>query len=337
MTLPLGVAGAAPAAADNPIAYKIVTASPSGTYYQIGRDLGAYVAPQANVALSALTSAGSVENVRRLRYEPGVKLALVQSDVHQAYLDEAANGNEEARALVTPLRLVMPLYNEEIYLIVRADSPLNYVHEIGAARINIGPAGSGTAMTARTLYRLMFHKPIDEPNVSSATSEDALGKLVTDRSVDVVFVVAGQPAKLLADMKPEARRLVKLLKVDRANATNASVLQTYFPATVLGSNYPNLLSQDLPAFAVKSLLVTYDYRNETSVTHLVRFARSLCQNFATLQANGHPKWREVRIALPDLGRGWSYFAPTENELRACPARQSQSACSPEQKALGLCK
>ena len=41
--------------------------------------------------------------------------------------------------MIRPLRVIMPLYNEEIYFIVRADSPLNYVHEIKDAKINVGP------------------------------------------------------------------------------------------------------------------------------------------------------------------------------------------------------
>ena len=58
--------------------------------------------------------------------------------------------------MIRPLRVIMPLYNEEIYFIVRADSPLNYIHEIKDAKINAGQLGSGTALTATTLYRLMF-------------------------------------------------------------------------------------------------------------------------------------------------------------------------------------
>ena len=81
-----------------PIEYKIVTASERGTYIQIGRDLARFVAPDAGIKLDVLPSAGSAENVRRLRYEPGVKLAMVQSDVYQAFLDQAAEGNAEASA-----------------------------------------------------------------------------------------------------------------------------------------------------------------------------------------------------------------------------------------------
>src|SRR6186997_3572848 len=141
------LAGQTAQAAAPPIPYKIVTASERGTYIQIGRDLAKFVAPAANVELEVLPSAGSAENVQRLRFEPGVKFALVQSDVYQAFLDFAAGGNAEAGDMIRPLRVIMPLYNEEIYFIVRADSDLNYVHEIRDARINAGELGSGTALT----------------------------------------------------------------------------------------------------------------------------------------------------------------------------------------------
>jgi TRAP-type uncharacterized transport system substrate-binding protein len=64
---------------------KIVTASARGTYIQIGRDIASIVAPSADIELDVLPSAGSAENVRRLRYEPGVKFAIVQSDVYQRF------------------------------------------------------------------------------------------------------------------------------------------------------------------------------------------------------------------------------------------------------------
>ncbi len=134
----------------------IVTASERGTYFRIGQDLARYVAPAADIDLVAATSAGSVENVRRLRSEQGVKFALVQSDVYQGYLDMAAAGNRAAAALVRPLRVILPLYNEEICFFVRADAPWSFVHEIRGARINAGETGSGTALTTATLYRLMF-------------------------------------------------------------------------------------------------------------------------------------------------------------------------------------
>jgi len=324
-------------------AYKIVTASARGTYIVIGRDLASFVAPQADIDLEALPSAGSAENVRRLRYEPGVKLAIVQSDVFQAFLDQAASGNAEAGAMIRPLRVIMPLYNEEIYFLVRADSDMNYVHEIKGARINAGELGSGTALTTATLYRLMFSEPLPDSKATFLSNEDALVKLITDKSVDVVVVVAGQPAKLLVDMHPEVRQYIKLLKFDPNQAASKAALKTYFPATVLATNYPNLLTEDVAGLAVKAFLVTYDYHLAQTKDSLAHFARSLCENFKTLQDKGHPKWREVQLALPALGQGWSYYQPTAKELRGCmsvraaPKAPPRRACTQQERILGLCE
>ncbi|MEP6943413.1 MAG: TAXI family TRAP transporter solute-binding subunit [Betaproteobacteria bacterium] len=323
--------------------YKIVTASDRGTYIKIGRDLAQFVAPMANIDLDALPSAGSAENVRRLRYEEGVKFALVQSDVYQAFLDMAASGNAEAGDIIRPLRVIMPLYNEEIYFIVRADSERNYVHEIRNARINAGELGSGTALTSATLYRLMFGEPLPDASATYLSNEDALVKLITDKTVDVVAIVAGQPAKLLADMKPEARQHIKLLKFDPNQSSSKAALKSYFPATVRAASYPNLLTEDLSGLAVKAFLVTYDYRLRGTANNMRQFARSLCKNFSTLQEKGHPKWREVQLALPDLGRGWFYFAPTSQEIRSCIAgapkeiARPAKACTQQERILGLCQ
>jgi uncharacterized protein len=322
---------------------KIVTASTRGTYIQIGRDIASIVAPSADIDLEVLPSAGSAENVRRLRYEPGVKFAIVQSDVFQAFLDQAASGNAEANNMIRPLRVIVPLYNEEIYFIVRGDSNLNYIHEIKGAKINVGELGSGTALTSTTLYRLMFNEPVADANASYLSNEDALVKLISSNSLDVVAVIAGQPAKLLVDMKPEARQLIKLLKFDPNQAPSKAALKTYFSATVRATSYPNLLQEDVPALAVKAFLVTYDYNLRQTKDYLARFTRSLCQNFSALQEKGHPKWREVELALPELGRGWLYYPPTAAEIRSCIAARTKPksppvrACSQQERILGLCE
>jgi TRAP transporter TAXI family solute receptor len=319
--------------------YKIVTASEKGTYIVIGRDLATYVAAPAGIELESLPSAGSAENIRRLRFEAGVKFALVQSDVYQAFLDQAAAGNASAGTMIRPLRVILPLYNEEINFIVRADSPMNFVHEIKDARINTGPIGSGTALTTTTLYRLMFNAPLPEAKASFLSNEDALLKLITDKSVDVVAIVDGQPAKLFTDMKPEVRQFIKMLKVDPNHPATQAALKTYFNATLRADSYPNLLNEDLAALAVKAYLVTYDYNVQDTRANLARFARSLCQNFATLQAQGHPKWKEVDIAMPELGAGWSYYPQTAQELQRCieGRPKPKPKCTLENTVLGLCE
>jgi hypothetical protein len=331
--------GAAVAAAD----YKIVTANEKGTYFAIGVDLAKFVAPDATISLEVLPTAGSAANIKHLRYDPGVKFAIVQADVYQAFIDRAVAGNTEASTIIRPLRVILPLYNTEIHYIVRADSPLNYLHDIRNAKINGGILGSGAALITHTLYRMMFDGPIPEANASFLSNEEALVKLIGDKSVDVVVVAAGQPAPLIANMKPEAQKFIKLLKFDPAHPSSKLPLTVYSHSVVNASSYPNLLRESFTTISVGAFLVTYDFNLEGTVNHLTRFARSLCQNFSTLQAQGHPKWREVSLSLPTLGPGWTYYPPTTKEIRAClgkaktkvtakPARQ----CSAEERILGFC-
>jgi len=77
----------------------------------------------------------------------------------------------------------------------------------------------------------------------------------------------------------------------------------------------------------------------------VRFVRSLCQNFPLLQDQGHSKWRDVELAMPNLGAGWLYYEPTAKEITACvgpkaavpvPVSVTPSKCSQQAQLLGLC-
>ena len=104
---------------------------------------------------------------------------------------------------------------------------------------------------------------------------------------------------------------------------------------------------------MKAFLVTYDYNLEHTMRYLNAFADSLCRNFDTLQSQGHAKWKEVKLELPPLGKGWSYYPPMERTMRNCiaqrgvaapaGARQSrppgtpgQRSCTQQEKVLGLC-
>jgi TRAP transporter TAXI family solute receptor len=323
------------------ISYKIVTADSRGTYYALGKDLAKMVAPEADIDLEVMPTDGSAANMKLLRQEPGIKLAIVQADVYQAFIDRAQSNREAAR-IIRPLRVILPLYNTEIHYIVRADSELNYLHDLKNAKINGGLVGSGAAFITHTLYRMMFGGPIPEANDSFLPNDQALVKLITDKSIDVAVVAAGQPAPIIANMKPEAQKFIKLLKFDPSNPASKQAMSIYSPATVRASSYPNLLKEDFTTISVGAFLVTYDFSMQGTVEHLTRFARSLCRNFSTLQASGHPKWREVDLNLPALNDGWTYYGPTTREIRACRAGQSADAkpvkaCSPEEKILGFCK
>lgn len=311
----------------------IVDGSERGTNAQIVRGIATFVAKPADIEFDVRHSAGSSDTLARLREGGGQQFALLSADVAEALLGAAARGNIEAGRRFAPLRVIAPLHEEDIHFLVRSDSPLNFVHEIEHARINLGPLHGSTALTVATLYRLLFGAAIDERHTSFLSHQDALVKL-TERIVDVVALVSPNPARLLADMKPEARRFVKLLKFDAAHPGAGKALQVYSARTIPAANYVNLLVEDLPALAVKIYLVSHG-RNDALQ---MRFADSWCQNLPRLRVEGHPALSGLELGLPQLLSGWNYSQPFERGLRTCMEgkRAPAESCSQEERALGLC-
>lgn len=304
-------APAPPAISPMPAAHRfeIVAEAENSTDSRVARDLARFVAPYAGIDLGVLPSRGWSDGLAALHSQ--ARLAIVRYDALQAARRAAAAGKA-----IVPLRVIMPLYMEEIYFIARADSPLTFIHEIKDRRINTGPLQSSRRLTGTTLYERMFGTRIPVSEASFLTEKTALGQLVHDKTLDVVIVVAAQPAALLAGMTAETARSIKLLKLDRNNLASRKALQAFLPATVRATAYRPWLAQDTPTLAVMSFLVTSDTADRAEAEHLGTFVRTLCANLPALQRDGHPKWREVQPGL-QLPAGWPYAAPAEEAFRSC--------------------
>ncbi len=304
----------------------LVTSEEGETDFRIGRDLADYVARPAGLTLTVLPSRGGADNVHRLRDSADVDLAIVQYDVLQAFAEAARAGNRDAASLVRPLRIVAPLNTEEVYFIVRRDSPLHTTDDIRGARINVGPVGSGGAVTAASLYRQMFGKPLARSRTSYLDEHAALAALTIDRSIDVAILIAGQPTGALSRWTADARLFIRLLPVDPARPSSHAAYRAYFPATIRASSYPNWLADDVPTLSVLSFLVTSANRSDASARELDLFARSLCRNVGVLRERGHPKWREVDVTLK-LAIGFGYAPASLTDLDRCPPRTAPAAAA----------
>ena len=314
--------------------YKIVTGSKTGTYIEIGKDLAKYVAQDAGFNLEVRQSAGSQDNLRRLREEPGVKFAIVQHDIYHAYKGKARKGDPKAEWLINKLRVILPLYNEEVHIIVRANSNMTYFRDIEDKIINFGPPKSGTELTVSVLYHFMFGHHVPEEKAKHFTVKEALKELAK-KEIDVVVYVAGQPTNLFKDENP---KLYKFLQVNPNDRAFEKIRKLYPLSKLKQRSYPQILKKDLSTLTVKAFLITFNFRSEARA-EFAAFARSLCRNFARIQEQGHEKWKEVSLPLPPLPGGWAYYDATENILASCGKREplpDKIQCDPIDRILGLC-
>lgn len=304
----------------------------------MGRDLARLIARDAEIELDVRGVAGTPEALLRLRESSPLQLAIVQSDAALAYFAAMQRGNSEALKLIDPVRVVAPLHEEEIHFVVRADSPLSNLQDLAEARINLGAQLGNSALTATLLYRRLFGKPIPDSQANFLPTEEALVKLITERSIDAVVVVGARPVRLLANMKPEARQFVKLLKLDTAHPEATALRNDYATVTVLAADYPGLIEADQPALAVRMLLVAAGHSAKSRAT-LVRFSQSWCRNFARLQYEGVPQWGGVTLGASRAQTGWTASHVVTHTLRACidGVTLPSESCSHEDRALGLCE
>ena len=141
---------------------EIMADAGNSTDWRVAQDLARFVAGDTGTALGVKPSTNWVESLDALRGQP--RLAIAHYDALQAARADATAGQP-----IAPLRIVMPLFAEEIYFITRRNSPLDYIHEIKGARINIGPTLGNRALTASTLYERMFGTRIPLSDVSVNT------------------------------------------------------------------------------------------------------------------------------------------------------------------------
>ena len=122
----------------------IMTGGPTGTYIQIGRDI-AGLGAQCGLTLNVVESAGSLENFIGVRKRRNTQFGIVQSDVLE-YLKTFEKGDAEVQDAVRGVKIMFPLYDEEVHVLARAD--IAGVRDLAGKKVAVGVQDSGTFLTA---------------------------------------------------------------------------------------------------------------------------------------------------------------------------------------------
>jgi hypothetical protein len=266
----------------------IITGKKKGTYYQFGLNLADLVKSRG-IKLKVDDSAGSVQNVFAVYKTPGIQMGIVQSDV-LAFVAKIEN-DPVLKRIATKIKMVFPLYNEEVHLLARKD--IADFEDLADRSVAIGEEGSGIYLTARLLFEASDVKPKD---IIPIAPDEALA-LLKQGKIDAMFYVAGYPVKLFTeDVSPgDGLALVPI--------TNKSVLE-FYPSAQIPANTYSWQDQAIPTVAVKSVLISYDFRGG-NCENVGKVAKIINDNLEWLRANGHPKWKSVDLNYPL--KGWEQY------------------------------
>lgn len=277
----------------------ITTGSEKGTYYQFGLNLKELV-KQYNFQLNVLPSNGSIDNINLVYRKPQAQLGIVQSDV-LAFVARVQT-NQVLRDVSQKIKMVFPLYNEEIHLIGKKG--ISGFDDLTGKKVAIGAEGSGTYVTAKLLFEVSKIKPGE---ILTIGPEEGLAELKAGK-IDAMFYVAGYPVKLFTEKVSEQDGLA-LLPI-----LNPAVVQ-FYPNVEIPAGVYAWQKEPVSTVAVKAVLIAYNFRT-TNCYNIGQFAAIIADNMDWLIANGHPKWKAVDLDYPL--KGWEQYDCVRAQLEKSP-------------------
>lgn len=332
LVLPLLAAfAAAPASAADPFEKNIMTGGPKGTYIQIGRDIARTVSACGR-ELTVVESAGSLENFAGVRNRKNTQFGIVQSDVLE-YLKTYEAGDAELQQAVRGVRIMFPLYNEEVHLLARKE--IASARDLAGRKVAVGVLDSGTYLTSTLVLDILRVTGADRLKIST---DEGFEKLMAGE-VDAVFYVAGAPAKLFQTDRIDPAKFHLL-------ALNEAPLKaTYVASTLPAKTYP-WQAEPVDLVAVKAVLMTFDYNikgnayQRESCKAVADFASLILGGLDALKETGHPKWKSVD--LTDLPPGWQVGSCVKTGMALsykpkCEAAAVPAAKSADEEYLNLLK
>ena len=275
--------------------YILATASTGGTYYPVGVALATLtkvkLEPTAKIGMSAISSAGSGENVRLMR-EGEAQFSILQGLF--GYYAVQGKGPVEADGPQANVRAIAALWpNVEHFVVASAKAPTGTIADFVALKgdsVGLGAKNSGTlgsnevilgnlGLNVETDFSLMFG--------GYGPSAQAL----QNGQIAGISTPAGVPVGALTQLFASAGDAVKLLTFTPEQAAQADGgFNLWTPYPIPAGTYPGQ-TYDVTTIAQPNFLaVNADVPEE----HVYLFTKTVFENLGFLQAI-HPATKEMSL------------------------------------------
>ncbi len=182
---------------------RLTTGTPGGGFYPLGEALvHALRAAMPDVDVDRRESPGSVQNVEALqRGDADLGFAFA----HVAYV--AFVGRLESRPL-DKLRGIAVLQPNPLHLVVRAGSDIRSIADLRGRHVSVGPAGSGTALTASLVLQAFGIAPASL-QLEMLPFNESSERLIAG-TLDAIIVDAGYPTEAISRATAAGARLLPI-------------------------------------------------------------------------------------------------------------------------------
>jgi len=246
------------------------------------------------------------ELARRVAAPAGVGLSVAAPDKSGAATILRADALPAARDSSPPSgpRRLLPVWREQVQVVVNADGRWRFLHQLRGAHLNIGEAAGARAHTANALYRRLFGTPVPSWDIDRRDEGSALRELLRDGSaLDAVVVVSDRSA--LDQVQAAQRAQLRVLAIDPQHPSTTELMRGFaLPRDAAGRA---LVPQ------VTSYLVMVDAASPSPALQALACALVRAQPVLQQQGSALLRGLDPRTSVP---AGWeSALAPGEV---ACP-------------------
>ena len=291
----------------------IVSGNPNATYLSIAYDLSAVLDDGDKFRVLPVIGKGGGQNIRDVRFLKGVDLGITQSVLLNQFRSSGEIGNIDDKIVY-----IAKLFNEEMHLLVRADSGIDTLDQLNGKKVNFSDIGSGSQLSTRDIFRRLGIKA-EEVNMGQA---DAFEKLKTGE-IAATVLIAGKPAASM--LKLRAADGFRFLPVPFAK----QLQDEYLPAVLGNADYPGLIESghEISTVAVGAVLIAYNWPRDTDrYRRIAKFVDAFFPRLAEFQEPPrHPKWRETNLAA--VVPGWTRFGAAQEWLNRNREKQPTAAAT----------
>jgi uncharacterized protein len=255
----------------------------SGTDLTIASDIAQVVDDGDDLRVLPIVGNGAAQAVKDVMFLRGVDMGVTQANVIKYF----ARTGELGSNFIDQIVYIAKLFTEDVHIIVPAS--VTDISQLNGKLVDLGEAGSGTAITGRLLLEALGVK-VQELHLGDA---DAIEKLKSGE-IAAVIIMAAKPGSMVGYLK--ASDGLKLLPVPYPKELEDS----YYPAALTHDDYPELIAEghSVDTVSVCTVLVAFNWGGDTvRYKKVAKFVDAFFSKFDAFQeAPRHPKWRDVNFA-----------------------------------------
>lgn len=222
-----------------PVSLVIATATTGGTYYPIGVGMASLwsikLVAKENIQVSAITSAGSGENINMLKGKE-VDLAILQGLFGKMAWNGTGIYKDKPYKELRTITMLWP--NVEHFVILKSKVKTGAVTDIRGLRFSIGRAGSGTERSGLTIMEGLGMRREDVRGEYLGYFESATA--MKDGRIDGANLVAGPPVAAVTDIfaVPGMEAVILEFTDEQLNAINEKTAYPGFRYIIPANAYP---------------------------------------------------------------------------------------------------